>query len=101
MGAWPAGGYRSTPPVAARTEKPTFAYLRAVVVPTAVYAASEDWGTGGDEIGALERRLSDLRFDWGGLGQTMWRNSAATAAGGSPGGRTTITFQLGACRVNR
>ncbi|MFG2329986.1 FMN reductase [Streptomyces sp. NPDC048604] len=28
--------------------RPLFAYLRAQVVPTAVYAASEDWGTGGD-----------------------------------------------------
>ncbi|MEV0503998.1 FMN reductase [Streptomyces spectabilis] len=29
--------------------RPLFAYLRASVVPTAVYAASEDWGSGGDE----------------------------------------------------
>jgi FMN reductase len=75
--------------------RPLFAYLRAAVVPTAVYAASEDWGSGGDEyteglparirraggelatlvaarpaeetpeddIAALERQLSDLRFD--------------------------------------
>ncbi|MFE5035086.1 FMN reductase [Streptomyces sp. NPDC056683] len=75
--------------------RPLFAHLRAVVVPTGVYAASEDWGTGGDayaeglparirraggelgalmagrpadpepgdEISALERQLSDLRFD--------------------------------------
>ncbi|GAT69886.1 FMN reductase [Planomonospora sp. ID91781] len=28
--------------------RPLFAYLRAVVVPTAVYAASEDWGSAGD-----------------------------------------------------
>ena len=27
--------------------RPMFTYLRAVVVPTAVYAASEDWGAGG------------------------------------------------------
>ncbi|UFR06772.1 FMN reductase [Streptomyces sp. Go40/10] len=75
--------------------RPLFAYLRATVVPTAVYAASEDWGAGGDEyteglparirraagelaaltaarpaeetpqddVTALERQLSDLRFD--------------------------------------
>ncbi|MBA9048641.1 FMN reductase [Streptomyces griseofuscus] len=76
--------------------RPLFAYLRAGVVPTAVYAASEDWGSGGDdyteglpariqraageltvamtarpasettpddEVTALERQLSDLRFD--------------------------------------
>ncbi|MFF9473057.1 FMN reductase [Streptomyces roseolus] len=29
--------------------RPLFAYLRARVSSTAVYAASEDWGTGGDE----------------------------------------------------
>ncbi|MFE2236924.1 FMN reductase [Streptomyces sp. NPDC059442] len=29
--------------------RPLFAYLRALVLPTAVYAASEDWGAGGDE----------------------------------------------------
>ncbi|HKN99988.1 MAG TPA: FMN reductase [Pseudonocardiaceae bacterium] len=28
--------------------RPMFAYLRAVVVPTAVYAAAEDWGGAGD-----------------------------------------------------
>jgi FMN reductase len=28
--------------------RPMFAYLRAIVVPTAVYAAAEDWGSGGD-----------------------------------------------------
>ncbi|MER6063756.1 FMN reductase [Streptomyces sp. NPDC001792] len=76
--------------------RPLFAYLRAGVVPTAVYAASEDWGSGADdyteglpariqraagelavamaarpasettpddEVTALERQLSDLRFD--------------------------------------
>ncbi|SEG91069.1 FMN reductase [Nonomuraea solani] len=30
--------------------RPLFAYLRAVVVPTAVYAASEDWGGGRDAL---------------------------------------------------
>ena len=35
--------------------RPLFAYLRAVVVPTAVYAASEDWGSGGE--GALADRV--------------------------------------------
>ncbi|MFF8805428.1 FMN reductase [Streptomyces omiyaensis] len=29
--------------------RPLFVHLRAVVVPTAVFAASEDWGSGGDE----------------------------------------------------
>ncbi|MEV6104362.1 FMN reductase [Streptomyces sp. NPDC051940] len=30
--------------------RPLFAYLRAVVLPTAVYAASEDWGGTGDAL---------------------------------------------------
>jgi FMN reductase len=35
--------------------RPLFAYLRAIVMPTAVYAASEDWGMGGDS--ALDSRV--------------------------------------------
>ncbi|MFF1698333.1 FMN reductase [Streptomyces sp. NPDC058257] len=39
--------------------RPLFAYLRAVVVPTAVYAASEDWGADGlDE--RVERGAAEL-----------------------------------------
>ncbi|KAK1184693.1 FMN reductase [Streptomyces sp. NBS 14/10] len=30
--------------------RPLFAYLRAIVLPTAVYAASEDWGGSGDPL---------------------------------------------------
>ena len=32
--------------------RPLFAYLRAVVVPTGVYAASQDWGAEGDDYAA-------------------------------------------------
>ncbi|MBC6459180.1 FMN reductase [Actinomadura sp. HBU206391] len=39
--------------------RPMFAYLRSVVVPTAVYAASEDWGKGADgDARALTERVS-------------------------------------------
>ncbi|MGW7086002.1 FMN reductase [Streptomyces sp. NPDC054871] len=39
--------------------RPLFAYLRAVVLPTAVYAASEDWGADGlDE--RIERAATEL-----------------------------------------
>ncbi|SEG73054.1 FMN reductase [Thermomonospora echinospora] len=38
--------------------RPLFAHLRAVVVPTAVYAASEDWGTGGDADRGLADRIA-------------------------------------------
>jgi FMN reductase len=38
--------------------RPLFAYLRAIVVPTAVYAASEDWGSaGGDGSDDLAARI--------------------------------------------
>ncbi|WP_225845347.1 FMN reductase [Streptomyces sp. HPF1205] len=42
--------------------RPLFAYLRSVVVPTAVYAASEDWGTGGDDplAGRIDRAAAEL-----------------------------------------
>jgi len=42
--------------------RPLFAYLRSVVVPTAVYAASEDWGTGGDDAlaGRIDRAAREL-----------------------------------------
>jgi FMN reductase len=36
--------------------RPLFSYLHAVVVPTGVFAASEDWGTGGAD-GALRLRV--------------------------------------------
>ncbi|MCX4580846.1 FMN reductase [Streptomyces sp. NBC_01571] len=38
--------------------RPMFTYLHAVIVPTAVYAATEDWGGGGDSQGSLLRRIA-------------------------------------------
>ncbi|MFJ5293504.1 FMN reductase [Streptomyces sp. NPDC088348] len=57
--------------------RPLFAYLRAVVVPTAVYAASEDWGSDGDgDTGSLPGRI-----------EQAGRELAALMAGRSvPGG---------------
>ena len=43
--------------------RPLFAYLRAVVVPTAVFAATEDWADGGaldERIGRAAGELGDL-----------------------------------------
>lgn len=42
--------------------RPLFAYLRAIVMPTAVYAAAEDWGNGGlaDRITRAGNELADL-----------------------------------------
>ncbi len=46
--------------------RPMFAYLRAGVVPTAVYAASEDWAGSGDQAlaGGLHERVTSLRQRW-------------------------------------
>ncbi len=38
--------------------RPMFSYLRAVVVPTAVYAASEDWGAGEESGAGLVSRIN-------------------------------------------
>ncbi len=37
--------------------RPLFTHLRAVVVPTAVYAASSDWGAGNERGGSLQQRI--------------------------------------------
>jgi FMN reductase len=37
--------------------RPLFSYLRAVTVPTAVFAATDDWGAGGDSAGQLTTRI--------------------------------------------
>lgn len=37
--------------------RPLFAYLRAVVVPTAVFAAAEDWGGADGATGPLQERI--------------------------------------------
>ena len=47
------------------TIRPLFAYLRAAVVPTAVYAATEDWGQGsvatdGSLVERIERAATEL-----------------------------------------
>lgn len=41
--------------------RPLFAYLRAVVVPTAVFAATEDWGAGNGELtDRIDRSAAEL-----------------------------------------
>ncbi|MFE0858301.1 oxidoreductase [Streptomyces sp. alain-838] len=56
--------------------RPLFAYLKAVVVPTGVYAASEDWGAEGLD-GRIERAAAELATLTGGL-------SAAPEPAGKP-----------------
>ncbi|WP_369036237.1 FMN reductase [Streptomyces adonidis] len=74
--------------------RPLFAYLRAVVVPTAVYAASEDWGAEGLPE-RIERAAGELTALMSGLSA---RRPVPKPAG--PGGFEVIPFeqQLGALR---
>ncbi|MCX4455957.1 FMN reductase [Streptomyces sp. NBC_01340] len=55
--------------------RPLFAYLRAVVVPTAVYAASEDWGAEG-----LAERIDRAAGELGRLMEGMGSVRRASAA---------------------
>jgi FMN reductase len=58
--------------------RPLFAYLRAIVVPTAVYAASEDWGGGGDgHTDYLATRIARSAGELAGLMATRPATAAA------------------------
>ncbi|MCO5984889.1 FMN reductase [Actinoallomurus spadix] len=72
--------------------RPLFTYLRAIVVPTAVYAAPEDWGTGGDGAGDLAARIGRAA---GELAALMGHRPPA-----SPAQETVVPFedQLAALR---
>ena len=63
--------------------RPLFAYLRALTIPTAVYAASEDWGSGGDET-------SPMGFGGDGLPARITRagHELADTIAGRPSRRT-------------
>ncbi|WP_406326337.1 FMN reductase [Streptomyces sp. NBC_01617] len=58
--------------------RPLFTYLRATVVPTSVYAASEDWGSSGDEY--TEGLPSRIRRAGGELAQMISGGRAASGA---------------------
>ncbi|GAB3206378.1 FMN reductase [Marinactinospora thermotolerans] len=55
--------------------RPMFAYLRSIVVPTAVYAASEDWGGAGDASGGLADRIDRAAGELAGLAVGSGRSS--------------------------
>ncbi|MFI6285828.1 FMN reductase [Streptomyces sp. NPDC051018] len=69
--------------------RPLFAYLRALVVPTAVYAASEDWGGSGDpltdtlpvRISRAGEQLARLMTGTRGAGDTAGAGAAGFGAG--------------------
>jgi len=60
--------------------RPMFSYLKAVVVPTGVFAASEDWGSGGSVVGELRTRIDRAAGELAGL------------ISGRPAGRRTDPF---------
>lgn len=72
--------------------RPLFAYLHAVAVPTAVYAASGDWGSAGDAAsGGLPERIDRAATELAGLMRdsdrsTRVRDPFALPAGFSPVG---------------
>ncbi|MET9807430.1 FMN reductase [Streptomyces halstedii] len=83
--------------------RPLFAYLRAVTLPTSVYAASEDWGAPGDEY--AEGLPSRIRRAGGELasavtGRTV--SGATRAATLDDGEDAVVPFaqQLAELRVN-
>ncbi|MFI7420794.1 FMN reductase [Nonomuraea sp. NPDC049684] len=85
--------------------RPLFAYLRAVVVPTAVYAASEDWGGGGDSFtDGLGERIDRAAGELAGLlaGRAP-RPAAAGKEGGAEADEEVVPFaeQLAALRPLR
>ncbi|MEU1719212.1 FMN reductase [Nonomuraea sp. NPDC005692] len=85
--------------------RPLFAYLRAVVVPTAVYAASEDWGGGGDSFtDGLGERIDRAAGELAGLlaGRAL-RPAAAQDGGGAAAEDEVVPFaeQLAALRPLR
>ncbi len=47
--------------------RPLFTYLRAITVPTAVFAATEDWGTAGTSAEALTARIDRAGAELAGL----------------------------------
>ncbi|MEU8708273.1 FMN reductase [Streptomyces sp. NPDC048565] len=82
--------------------RPLFAYLRAVTLPTSVYAASEDWGSAGDEY--TEGLPSRIRRAGGELaaavtGRTVSGASRALALDDGEDAVVPFAQQLAALRV--
>jgi len=57
--------------------RPLFAYLHAEAVSTGVFAASSDWGGGGDDVAPLGKRVEKGARE---LAEAIARKDAATAA---------------------
>ncbi|WP_223695172.1 FMN reductase [Leifsonia poae] len=55
--------------------RPMFTYLHGVVVPTSVYAASADWGSGADTVKALPDRIERAAGEFAALVSASDRSS--------------------------
>ncbi|MGO4689438.1 FMN reductase [Glaciibacter sp. 2TAF33] len=55
--------------------RPMFTYLHSVVVPTSVFAASEDWGSGADQVKTLPDRIDRAAGELAALVSTSDRSS--------------------------
>ncbi|MEV0190933.1 FMN reductase [Kitasatospora purpeofusca] len=80
--------------------RPLFSYLRSVVVPTSVYAATDDWGTTGDRLtdglpGRIDRAAGEL------AGLLAGRAPNGPAGGGAAQEEAVVPFeqQLAALRA--
>ncbi|WP_031077962.1 FMN reductase [Streptomyces sp. NRRL WC-3742] len=77
--------------------RPMFAYLRAVVLPTAVYAATDDWGATGDGLSEdLPRRIDRAAGD---LTALLAGRTPAAPAVALPEQVVPFAEQLAALRV--
>ncbi|WP_166981494.1 FMN reductase [Paramicrobacterium fandaimingii] len=55
--------------------RPLFNYMHSVVVPTSVYAASDDWGAGEDTVKSLPERIDRAARELAGLMQHSTRSA--------------------------
>lgn len=64
--------------------RPMFTYLHTVVVPTAVFAASEDWGSGADTVKTLPDRIERAAGELAPLMLSSTRSAGAASPVASP-----------------
>lgn len=64
--------------------RPMFTYLHTVVVPTAVFAASEDWGSGADTVRTLPDRIERAAGELAPLMISSSRSAGSSSPAASP-----------------
>ncbi|SEC08890.1 FMN reductase [Paramicrobacterium humi] len=58
--------------------RPLFTYMHSIVVPTGVYAASEDWGAGADTVKSLPDRIERAAGELSALMESSERSQRVT-----------------------